>query len=91
MNKTVKGVKAETGTNPLGPTRLCLNNKRLNYWSKDGKAVVLDGPFSLNPSRQYYVNELSIDWKDKCTENMQVLKDVIIVGMHITGTHTYVF
>jgi len=38
--------------------RLCLNNKMLNLWSKEGKAIVLDGPFELNPYRIYSVDSL---------------------------------
>eukprot|EP00957_Ditylum_brightwellii_P189199 14401619-Ditylum_brightwellii.AAC.1 len=39
---------AGEGTATNAPDRLCLNNKRLNIWAEQDKAVVLDGPFKLD-------------------------------------------
>uniref|UniRef100_A0A7S4UUQ7 Uncharacterized protein n=1 Tax=Ditylum brightwellii TaxID=49249 RepID=A0A7S4UUQ7_9STRA len=47
------------GTTPMSPDRFCLNNKRLNIWAKQGKAVILDGPFVLDPSKRYSVDSTS--------------------------------
>eukprot|EP00957_Ditylum_brightwellii_P093525 7121725-Ditylum_brightwellii.AAC.1 len=48
------------GTAPIAPKRLCLNNKRLNIWADLNKAVVLDGPFELDPSLRYSVDSTSL-------------------------------
>jgi hypothetical protein len=48
------------GMTPIVPDRLCLNNKRLNIWANQGKAVILDGPFKLNPSQRYLVDSMSL-------------------------------
>jgi len=47
------------GTAPISPERLCLNNKRLNIWADQRKAMILDGPFELDPSRRFSVNLMS--------------------------------
>ena len=44
---------------PIAPERLCLNNKRLNIWANQSKAVILDGPFELDPSWRYSVDLMS--------------------------------
>eukprot|EP00957_Ditylum_brightwellii_P029808 2254799-Ditylum_brightwellii.AAC.1 len=41
---------AGEGTATIAPERSCLNNKRLNILANQSKAVILDGPFELNPS-----------------------------------------
>eukprot|EP00957_Ditylum_brightwellii_P119036 9079570-Ditylum_brightwellii.AAC.1 len=46
------------GTVPLSPGRLCLNNKRLNIWTDQVKAVIMDGPFGLDPSQRYSVDSM---------------------------------
>jgi len=48
------------GTTPTAPERLCLNNKRLNIWANENKAVILDGPFELDPSRRYSVDSTGL-------------------------------
>jgi len=48
------------GTAPISPKRLCLNNKRLNIWAGQNKAVILDGPFELDPSRRYSVDLMNL-------------------------------
>jgi len=53
-----KEIRGE-GTAPMPPERLCLNNKRLNIWANQNKAVILDGPFELDPSRRYSVDLMS--------------------------------
>jgi len=47
------------GRDLIAPTRLCLNNKRLNIWAHQDKAVILDGPFELDPSLRYSVDLMS--------------------------------
>jgi len=47
------------GMAPIAPKRLCLNNKRLNIWANQDKAVILDGPFVLDPSKRYSVDSTS--------------------------------
>eukprot|EP00957_Ditylum_brightwellii_P188445 14345698-Ditylum_brightwellii.AAC.1 len=48
------------GTTPIALERLCLNNKRLNIWADQGKAVILDGPFELDPSWRYLVDSMTL-------------------------------
>mmetsp|Transcript_7216 Transcript_7216/g.9586 ORF Transcript_7216/g.9586 Transcript_7216/m.9586 type:complete len:443 (+) Transcript_7216:1-1329(+) len=48
------------GTAPISPERLCLNNKRLNIWADQRKAMILDGPFELERSRRYTVDLMSL-------------------------------
>mmetsp|Transcript_12673 Transcript_12673/g.18731 ORF Transcript_12673/g.18731 Transcript_12673/m.18731 type:complete len:243 (+) Transcript_12673:2-730(+) len=48
------------GTVVIAPERLCLNNKRLNIWAHQDKAVVLDGPFKLDPSQRYSVDSMGL-------------------------------
>jgi len=55
-----KKVIAGDGTASIAPEKLCLNNKRLNIWANQDKAVVLDGPFKLDPSKMYSVDSVSL-------------------------------
>jgi len=61
--KTIDG----EGTAPVAPKRLCLNNKRLNIWANQDKAIVLDGPFKLDPSRRYSVDSMSLKMATRIT------------------------
>eukprot|EP00957_Ditylum_brightwellii_P061543 4670291-Ditylum_brightwellii.AAC.1 len=46
-------------TAPFPPERMCINNKRLNIWANQGKALVLDGSFKLDSSQRYLVDSMS--------------------------------
>jgi len=53
------------GTIPMPPARLCLNNKRLNAWGKEEKAVILDGPLYLDSSQRYSVESMSFEMEKR--------------------------
>jgi len=55
------------GIAPIAPERLCLNNKRLNIWADQNKAVILDGPFELDPSLRYSVDLMSFMMTERIT------------------------
>jgi len=40
------------------PTSLIFSLDSLNFWADQGKAVVLDGPFKLDPSWRYLVDSM---------------------------------
>jgi len=56
------------GMAPIAPERLCLNNKRLNIWANQNKAVILDGSFELDPSRRYSVDLMSLKMAERIFE-----------------------